>query len=145
MAYVNYLPPTQATTVWYEHSSGTVATFVAGDRCLFTELRADNNGAGNISLNGATDTIQLAADTGTYKVLMTGDTEAPAAGDTTTLETLVTTVPFAYGNVSEVNNQTTVWCDLIDTAGAAQTVEINRSTVTGTGRLNVKVEVMALG
>lgn len=147
MVYTNYLPATASSTamVWYEHSSGTTATFVAGDSCTLVELQADNNGAGNISLNGTNEIISLAANTGVYEVTVFGDTEAPAAGDSTTLEILVNGVAFAYTNVAETNNQTGTWCDLIDTTGAAQTIEINRSSVTGTGRLNVKAKVVALG
>ncbi len=131
--------------VHYGHNSGAVATFVADDRVLFTELNAANNGAGVVSLNGATDTVTLAADTGVYEVTVFADTEAPAAGDATTVSVLVDGVAFTFFDVTETGNQVGAWCDLIDTAGAAKTVEVNRASVTGTGRLNVKTKVTGLG
>jgi len=130
---------------YFEHSSGAAATFSAGDKATFTELRADNNTAGDISLDGATSGIVLAADTGEYEVSIWADTEAPAAGDATTLEVLINGAAFSYMTVNEPSSQTASWLDLVDTTGAAQTIEVNRSSVTGTGRLDVKVKVEQLG
>ncbi len=134
-----------SASVRYNHTSGGAATFVAGDKALFTQLRADNNAAGDISLDGATSGIVLAADTGEYEVSIWADTESPAAGDATTLEVLVNGAAFSYMTVNEPSSQTASWMDLVDTTGAAQTIKVNRSSVTGTGRLDVKVKVEQLG
>ncbi len=145
IAEFDVTPSAGSPKLTYGHTSGAAATFVAGDKATFTELRADNNGAGDISLDGSTSGIVLAADTGEYEVSIWADTEAPAAGDATTLEVLINGAAFSYMTVNEPGSQTASWMDLVDTTGAAQTIEVNRSSVTGTGRLDVKVKVEQLG
>lgn len=146
MPYTEYLrPAAAATAVWYKHGSPVASTFTAGTLCTFTEEASTNNGAGNISLDAATDTVTLAADTGKYEVMMVGDVEAPAAGDSTTLSVLVSGGIYGFANVTETGQQTATWCDIVDTAGAAQTIEVDRFSVTGSGRLDVKLKITALG
>ena len=130
--------------VWYEHASIVGNTYTAGTRATFVALRSINNTT-QITLNGATNLITLAANTGWYKVTVWADTEGPAAGDATTVSVLVDGVTWSNFNVTEPDHQTGSWLDVLDTTGAPVTVEVNRLSVTGTGRLDVKVEVEQLG
>ena len=130
---------------YYEHSSGTTGTFTAGTRLGHTLFQANYLTGTEISLNGTNDGIVLEADSGRYHVLAVVDTEAPAAGDATTIEVLVNTVAFGYFNVTEPGQQVGAWQDFLDTAGAAQTIELNRSSVTGTGRVCATVVVRRIG
>ncbi len=130
---------------FYEHSSGTVGTFAAGSRLDYTLFQANYLTGTEIALNGTNNGIVLEADSGKYHILAVVDTEAPAAGDSTTIEILVNAGAFSYFNVSEVGNEVGTWQDYLDTAGAAQTVELNRFSVTGTGRVCATVTVKKIG
>jgi len=146
---VGFGDPTTATgavqpTVWFKHSSAPTDTFTDGDNCVFTQERADNNGAGNIGLSADGETIELAANTGQYEVTVFADTEAPANGDSTTVYVLVDAAAFTIMDISLTQNQTGSWSALLDTTGAQRDVQVQRAIITGTGRLDVQTKVVAL-
>lgn len=128
---------------FYSHLSGAAATFIAGDRLDLTLVQANDVGS-NVTLSGSTDLV-LAAGTGKYRAVVTVGTEAPAGGDVAVTEVLANSAQLGTLRVEQGGQQSASWQGFIDTSGAAQTIELNRLSVVGTGRLNGSVSIERVG
>lgn len=130
---------------WFQHTSSSASTYVAGQKATFGTIQANNNADGDISRDATGEIITVAADTGIYQVEVWASPEDPLPGDVTTLSFLHAGGTDAELTVGEATSQSTSWMGIYFSDGGQLDFEVDRLSVTGSGRVDVKVRVERIG